>query len=564
MPKPNGSRSAQRRQRQKSPPEPPPANPLQVLAKARATPPPSAPVEEPLAPHEVVQLKRHFKFLREHRNVLKLRVNAAEDLLLNGVKEPTHRGVCQHLLAKVERSRVLSVSQTLPAADAVRLLSGVIQFAPEIGYILRFLECVKLTSTHEQAGAAITEALKGIEFTDLSGAQMRQLVSLIVEVFPEREIPIFLLTLLNDRTFREALDRSLDGFPEVLRTMVRPLFALHGVLAPGRGHSRAGAPNVEARRFERDDVLAGVVLVLAVNSNSLLRLSESTRRRLFHLGCEALRARQDVRRDALESLLTSLSFNQPSEQRAATELLVSALLATGHDVPAKRILDLLPATEDTQSTLSRWRSLLAAPRVGPIAMDASRPGEKQPPPERWQRGWHVPSQSSVLFRFGAPESTATYQANVALWRSVLIPATSRVVAAGTDDKQRPFLAVEIPGSPLPRCLSQGARVTDAVRTSWMIGICALLNALGREGLALPDASLYRYNVDSEGHVWLVDLWQVRVAEPTEALALHVKQALDLCNRMLGLDLSPTPEAEGIETATGLRRIVEQLERRRSA
>ncbi|HEY5957598.1 MAG TPA: hypothetical protein VIV60_13625, partial [Polyangiaceae bacterium] len=277
MPKPTGSRSAPRRQRRHAPAEALPANPLQVLAKARTATPTTTDVEEPLTPREVAQLKVHFRFLREHRNTLKLRVNAAEDLLLNGVKEPTHRGLCQHLLAKVERSRVMAVSQTLPPTEAVRLLSGVIQFAPEIGYILRFLECVKQTATQEQAGAAITEALKGIQFTDLSGAQMRQLVALIVDVFPEREIPIFLLALLDDRSFREALERSLDGFPEILTKMVRPLLALYSVIVLSRGRSPSGGARQPGPQPDRTDVQAGVVLVLAVNTNSLLRLPESTR-----------------------------------------------------------------------------------------------------------------------------------------------------------------------------------------------------------------------------------------------------------------------------------------------
>jgi hypothetical protein len=58
-------------------------------------------------------MKEHFKFLRQHRKLLKLRLNATEDLLLNGVKDPVHRGVCQHLLAKVEKDRVLQVCELL-------------------------------------------------------------------------------------------------------------------------------------------------------------------------------------------------------------------------------------------------------------------------------------------------------------------------------------------------------------------------------------------------------------------------------------------------------------------
>ena len=42
------------------------------------------PVEEPLSPREVGVLREHFKFLRENRKELRLKVNGVEDLLLNG------------------------------------------------------------------------------------------------------------------------------------------------------------------------------------------------------------------------------------------------------------------------------------------------------------------------------------------------------------------------------------------------------------------------------------------------------------------------------------------------
>ena len=224
---PNGPDPKRRRRRHGGkPPAPNVAAPAKVVAEALKAPQVAAWVEEPLTPQEIAKLKVQFRFLRDNRHLLKLRVNAAEDLLLNGVKEPTHRGVCQHLLAKVERSRVLTVSQNMPPDQAVRLLSGVIRFAPDIAYILRYLECVKLTASQQQAGAALTEALKQIEFTELSAAQMRQLVALIVDVFAERDLPVFLFTLLYDKSFKEALDRSLDGFPEVLGRMVLPLPAM--------------------------------------------------------------------------------------------------------------------------------------------------------------------------------------------------------------------------------------------------------------------------------------------------------------------------------------------------
>jgi len=309
---PNGSDPKHRRRRRHSgkPPAPNVAAPAKVVAEALKAPQEVAWVEEPLTPQEIAKLKVQFRFLRDNRHLLKLRVNAAEDLLLNGVKEPTHRGVCQHLLAKVERSRVLTVSQNMPPDQAVRLLSGVIRFAPEIAYILRYLECVKLTASQQQAGAALTEALKQIEFTELSAAQMRQLVALIVDVFAERDLPVFLFTLLYDKSFKEALDRSLDGFPEVLGRMVVPLRVLHGLIAHAAPkHGDSGA--------DMQALKAGVALLCDVNPASLEQLPEGARQRLLQLGCEFMRAKVGPRGDTLIQLQASLTFAQDADRIAA-------------------------------------------------------------------------------------------------------------------------------------------------------------------------------------------------------------------------------------------------------
>src|SRR5690349_17218769 len=53
---------------------------------------------------EVAEMRGHLTFLRRYKDILRLKLNATEDLLVNGQREPTERGVCHHLLAKVDRS----------------------------------------------------------------------------------------------------------------------------------------------------------------------------------------------------------------------------------------------------------------------------------------------------------------------------------------------------------------------------------------------------------------------------------------------------------------------------
>jgi hypothetical protein len=524
---------------------------VQVLAQAGSVPELNTFAELPLSPQEVAQLKVHFRFLREQRNVLKLRVNAAEDLLLNGVKEPTHRGVCRHLLAKVERSRVLTVSQTLAPAEAVRLLSGIIRFAPEIGYILRFLECVKLTASQQNAGAALTEALKQIEYAELSAAQMRQLVALIVDVFAERDLPVFLFTLLNDRAFKSALDRSLDDFPEVLGRMVRPLRALHDVIAQ-RSSKR---PDASA---DLGTLKAGVGLLLDVNPLSLVQLPEFLRRRLFQLGCETLRSQPDTRYAALVQILSSLSFADPAERTASTLGLASAMLTAGRESSAKNLLESERKSGVAAGEVGRWCDALDAPRIASVALEASRSNREQSPTGRWFRGWHLPTQSSVLVRHGEPTDQPLYAEQIALWRRLLVPGASRIVQANAEPNQRPFVAVELPGSPLSREANRLGRAAESLRLRWAVELCALLTALADQGVTLADADLRRFNTDGNGRLCLVDLWPLSGTDPVQARLAHRDHARKSCRQLLlqAPCYSLAPNAlERLEKAADLAEIV---------
>src|SRR5499425_2125964 len=103
MPPPTGRPGGRRRRRRRgrgdgSGPRPEPVVP-EVSHLAR---PPSG--DEPLTPDEVAEMKQHVAFIRRYREVLRLKLNAAEDLLVNGQREPGDRGVCRHLLGKLDRA----------------------------------------------------------------------------------------------------------------------------------------------------------------------------------------------------------------------------------------------------------------------------------------------------------------------------------------------------------------------------------------------------------------------------------------------------------------------------
>jgi hypothetical protein len=546
-------------------------SPVNVLSRAQPERPlDAAPVDTPLTPQEAARMKEHFRFLREHRDALKLRVNAAEDLLLNGRREPTHRGVCQHLLAKVERARVLAVSERLPAAEATRFLTGVLRFAPEVPYVLRFLACVKQSASGEQAAAALSYALRHLDFDETSAAQLRQVLTLIVEVFPAHEKPLLLLSLLSGAPFREALDRSADALPETLADMVLPLRAVRAALFREE-HSR-GERGDGASRHAASDLERGALLLLRGATPGLLELEAPQRRRLFELGCAAL-GRADTSADqALErlaALFSSLSFPNEGERANAARRLIGAALAANQTARARSLMDDELRKRPNAAPFAHWRKLLDAPRLGAIAFEPPEGrGEQEqrernkalPTPGRWYRGFHVPTQTVVRVRLAEATEEERILALVRLFKNALAPGIARVVEHGGGE--RPFIALPAPGRSLARALEERQGIDAAISREWCLEACQLLAALARSGLELPDAAPHRFSVDHAFRLWLVDPWGLESRAPDAAERAHARLARGLVVTILdAARTSPVSGSarESLRSAETFEGIVELLE-----
>jgi hypothetical protein len=513
--------------------------------------------DDPLSAAEVAEMKEHFKFLRQHRKLLKLRLNATEDLLLNGVRDPVHRGVCQHLLAKVEKDRVLQVCERLPASEAASLLAGVLRFAPEMSYVLRYLECVTDARSRPEAAAALVHALRRIQFTETSSAQMRQVLALIVSVFPSAELPVLLFNWLYNGAFRQAIERSSEELPSELAQVAVPLSIVHELL------------NREGRRGQGDgqhaskpEVRAGVGLLLRAAGTSLAELPERVRRRLFELGL-TLGLDDTAELSGLVRVFETLNWQREDDRSAAALSLARAWLSAGDEAGAKKLLGRDWFVGESSVQAKRWLRLLTAPRVGPIALDERGsdrgrrrpqsdrevPGQQQHSPERWLRGFHVPTQTSVRFRYGTPEQQMEFRARVELWQRLLVPGVSRPWAQGVAEGV-PYVALPVVGTSLRA--NVGAPVTPAELAQRAIELCALLHATALAGVRLPDSEAGRFSVDAGGRIWLTDVWGAEPTSSDEALRAHVNAAFDLVKGMLPPDVP-------VQAPSNMAELVAQIE-----
>jgi hypothetical protein len=534
--RPGGARKGKRRPKQKN------KKPKSLAAVLEGSKPidTSKDAEEPLTRQEAAQMRRHFRFLREHRSVLRLKVNATEDLLLNEVREPTHRGICQHLLTKVDRSSVLAAAERLDPASTTRLLEGVLRFAPEIEYVLLYLENVKKSASQSRATAELSQGLKQIDFSRVSNAQMRRVLDLVVELFDNTQRPQLMLGLLQSNSFRKAFDQSAETLPDPLSELVVPLRTVQAVILRG-----------ESRPHDREELLRGVRLLLQADRQTLTRHPPEVRQKLFALGLHSCEAPDHTAHGGLRSLLESF----PKKERTYSELgmqLARHLIGAERDDEARKLLNSVANENPDFQLPRRWLKILDAPRVARFALrdtpDRSTDGTGQ---LLKRRATWLSTMQPVWIWSGIGEPGERCQRTARLLAEICVPGVAPLLQAGKNGKDGRYFAVPNPGQQLKRVLTRRGG-PDLETSRRLCGeAAAILGALGAAGVALPDAALHRFEVEWEDRLWLVDLTGASGTAPEEALGSHLSLARGFCAAVIDRGRSYVPPLgllKAIETA----------------
>jgi hypothetical protein len=470
--------------------------------------------DEPLTPAEIAELKRRFRFLRDYRKVLNLKVNAQEDLLLNERREPTHRGVCQHLLGKVDRKRVFAAAERMSAPEAARFIEGVLGLSPDVDYVLLYLDCVRRAGAHRQAIAALAEALERIDFAQASPGQMRRVLDLVVELFDVASLPSMLLGLLEGSAFRQAFDAVAPDLPPALARLVLPLRAAQGVVLHARANPGGAAPLRE-----------GIRLLLHGDGPSLARLPTPARRRLLELGADAWAGVDATATQALLQLLEGLRSHDHEHGELGMHL-AGALLRNRRDDEARRLLGELTRAHPDFELPRRWLRALESPRLGRIALaaDALRRGTGGPVPLTKGRGngTDLATMRPVRVFFAPPEHGSEMEETERLLA---------LVAGGTSESSR-WLAVPAIGDPLDELLERRGGASRATALAVTRAAVAILSALANAGAVLPEAHPRRFEVDPSGHPWLVDVRRLTAAPVEVANQQMLDQARGFVGRVL--------------------------------
>lgn len=509
--------------------------------------------DEPLSPQEVRSMREHFQFLRQHRKVLRLKVNAAEDLLLNGVHEPTDRGVCQRLLGKVDRSSVISACARLEAEAAAKLLAGVILFSNELEYILLLLEKLQLSASADDATAALAQGLERIDFDAVSSVQMRRVLSLITEAFSDRERPELLLGLLESRSFRGAFDKSIDGLPAPLASLVVPLRAVQAVVLHGR-------PNT----YEPQDLGRGTGLLLAGSDRSLRRRPADVRQRLLSHGLQACHSP----RHALHRDLGRLCRSFPKKDRQHGDAGIAFalhLLGAGCDDDACRLLRELARDHPEFKLPGRWLERVeSAGRIGRFASEEDQPERRDAMGQHLRRSGHwIDTMQPAWIQVGSGEPVDTMTTAAGILSDLCIPNLVPLLDSGMTPDGLPYFVTPSPGRALEAALDHDKGVELGEATRLCLEGSTLFGALAAAGIGMHDGELARFAQGTGGALWLVDVSGALRSSPADAAAHNLSAASAFCERVLRIGtryLPPLDLLAGIGNAESCGELVRTLAR----
>ena len=515
--RPDSSRRRRRRRKPKSPKKKS-ISAAQVLEQTSQIDQ-QEPVEAQLSALEIAELKEHFQFLAKHRKILKLKTNSQEDLLLSGAREPERRGVCLHLLKKVDRQSVNSALTRLQDPKLkTNFLGGLVRFYPDIQTVLAYLESLKDSVSKDEAAAALSVGLGRLDFTQVSPAQMRRVLDLCVSVFNRSVLPQVMLGLLGSDSFRKALDGSLDQLPSELKSIFEPLRVVYPVV--WKGHRRG----INIELLEQ-----GLTLILEMPDANVRKYPERIRERLVE-ACLLLPKTEGRIERGVNILLETFAKSSRVYSGLAMKR-AAALLRNEQEAKAKKVLSQLTTNQVDFQMPRRWLEAMEKPRVGRTALVELEPDKLEGLSAGvWLRGFSFEYQESVWVEVADEASAGAFDAATELHQKLMMPQLLPLVDAGVSAQKRGYRVLPALGKPAAKNLKRGKlRGVEMLRLV-REGIALIAGVLG-QGVTLQRLMLQDCHVDAQGRLWLARLSQAVDGAKPEAAWSASLDWLGMCLKM---------------------------------
>lgn len=455
--------------------------------------------EIPLSEQERNEIQDHLDFLKRYKGVLRLKLNATEDLLVNGARAPEDRGVLKHLFNKIDRAIVEQAVSREPlksnADDRVRFLAGVVRLDPNLSTLLSYLEALAETSDKRNAAKAFGLVVERVDFDDASSAQITRLVDLATTTFHGAELTQAALGLVSSDSFSRALERGIDRLaPESVR-LLDEISAAHRTLIQGEPMP----PDDAARAV----IGAGADRLLSVPEPALRSYPEDVRRRLAEHALE-----HDPLGRPVRTLIDSIPHRDPGY--AALALTWSEkLLARGQDDRARGVLEQIAQSHPDLGAASDRLAALGWPRLGRVTIMPGKPDDRL----SIRRGFWLDGSAFVWVRTGRPEDGERVRREGELQARLTVPGVLPALAHGTGEDGTPYVVLLRRGKPMIH--ERGPRKLDATLDIVRAGL-AVFKALAREGVELPDAGQRRFALVGRSALALMDMAGARATTPEQA------------------------------------------------
>lgn len=477
------------------------------------------PADEPLEPAEAAEMVQHLKFLAEFRKPLRLRVNAAEDLMLNGSKPPTERGLCKHLLSKVDKAAVDGALERISSPrERSRLLGSVVRFSDDPGFLVAYLESLQDGASRREAAGAFGLATARLDFEELGESKMKRLLDTVAQTFEGPERAQVLFGLLQNDGFRAAWESVEGHLPKDLAKALKPLVAAHAWVIEGR------EDGVDTR-----DLQAGAALLLDAPADVLTSYPAPVQQRLLERAVE-LMASEEVADRASAALLEGLPHDGDAYRELAL-IRAAGLLRQGADARAKWLLRQLHQAQPKHPEAKRMLEALRAPRLGTFTLGWPG-GEKvtSAKANQWTPGFWLAEQKKVWLR------AAPGKDELALWDTLVGPGFAVVLSSGGGKAAH----LAFSGRAVPMVFSRAPSVEDRIDVA--LQAVLILESLAARGLALPDAKQKRFLLDGKPRprLLLADASGVSSMDPADARKKLSGAAFGFAREVLrGVDLPPT-------------------------
>lgn len=325
----------------------------------------SKPADLALTPDEQKEMIQHLKFIQRFKGALRLSLNANEDLLVNQTKPPTDRGICKHLLAKIDGpaiDRALARdSLKTNHAERARFLAGIVRLRPSLSMLLSYLETLSTIDERRDAARGFALTVNTIDFSQVTESQVSRILTDLRVIFEPHDLIQSFFGLMDSAEFRNALASVKDNISAELYSTYDSLEAAYRFVI----QEQTPTESEDWANLQR-----GVVALLDVPKNILKTFPLTARRKMVELASSgslnSFFEKEPERKQSALSTTRYLFDSLPKDDPAVAKLRrqqFEQLLRSEHFAEAEKLLGQMSRQGDDGEWVKKRRNALSWPKL---------------------------------------------------------------------------------------------------------------------------------------------------------------------------------------------------------